>query len=123
MKRKIKYGKAVIVVFLTALIWIWADLAQDDTYTVRNATIAVVKSLPPRLWVTFGDAEKVTIDQIVLKGPASKIAAVEREISTGVLNSVFWLDPEQEAMTDPGKHSLNIRSFLRNSALTKPASR
>ena len=119
MKPKIKYGKAVIVVFLTALIWVWADLAQDDTYTVRNAKISVVKSLPPSLWVTFGDAETFTIDQIVLKGPASKITAIEREISTGVLRSVFWLDPEQEAMTNPGKHSLDIRSFLRNSSLIR----
>jgi hypothetical protein len=119
MKPKIKYAKAVIVVFLTVLIWVWADLAQDDTYTVRNATIAVVKSLDPSLWVTFGDAETFTIDEIVLKGPASKITAVEREISTGVLKRVFFLDPAEEAMTDPGKHSLDIRRFLRNSSLIR----
>ncbi|MHC4192643.1 MAG: YbbR-like domain-containing protein [Planctomycetota bacterium] len=119
MTRKIKYGKAILVVFLTALIWIWADLAQDDTYTVPHATIAVAKSLDPSLWVAFGDAASYTVDQIVLKGPASKITAVEREISTGLLTFVFFLDPTQEAMTDPGKHSLDVQSFLRKSSLIR----
>jgi hypothetical protein len=118
--RNIKYGKVAIVVFITALIWVWADLAQDETFTVPHATITIAKSVEPSLWVTFGEASSVTVDDVVLKGPASKIAEVERGLSAGSLSFAFFLDPAQEeAMTDPGKHSLDIQSFLRKSKLIR----
>ena len=30
MVKKIKYGKILAVVFLTVLIWVWADLAKTE---------------------------------------------------------------------------------------------
>jgi hypothetical protein len=116
----VKYGKVAIVVFITILIWVWADLAQDEKFTVPHATITIAKSVEPGLLVTFGEASSVDIDDIVLKGPASRIADAERDIMVGRLSFVFYLDPAQEeAMTDPGKHSLDIHYFLRKSKLIR----
>jgi len=120
MARKFKYGKPAIVIFITGLIWVWADLAQDDTFTVPHATITIAKSVDPSLWAAFGEKSSVIIDDVVLKGPASKIADIEREISSGSLSFWFFLEPaEQEAMTVPGKHPLNVQNFLRKSRLIR----
>ncbi|MHC4285479.1 MAG: hypothetical protein ACYSWZ_21280 [Planctomycetota bacterium] len=51
MMRKPKYGKIVIVVFTTILIWIW-----------------------------FDDASSVTIEEMVLKGPLRKINDMRRKL-------------------------------------------
>ena len=72
--KKIKYGKIFVVVFLTALIWIVADLAKTEEYAVCGAIITVAKSTDPGLLVSFNNKSSVSIDNIVLKGPASKIA-------------------------------------------------
>lgn len=117
MARKVKYGKIAIVIFITVLIWVWADLAQDDTFTVPHATISLAKTIDPGLWVSFDEVSSVTVGDIVLKGPAAKIADVEREHNEGSLNFAFVFDPAQEeAMTAPGKHSLDVINFLRKSA-------
>ena len=120
MQRNFKYGKIAIVIFITALIWVWADLAQDETFTVPHATITIAKSVDPGLWVTFGEASSFTIDDMVLKGPASKIADVERELNDGSLTFAFLLDPEQQGMLAvPGKHPLDLQSFLKKNKLIK----
>ncbi|MHC4260283.1 MAG: YbbR-like domain-containing protein [Planctomycetota bacterium] len=120
MARKIKYGKAAIVVFLTALIWIWADLAQDETFMIPHATITIARSVDPSLQVTFGESSSFTIDDIVVKGPASKIADLEREHIAGTLNLTFFLDPvRMDMFTTPGKHLLELQSFVRNSRLIR----
>ena len=52
MITKLKYGKIAIVVFITILIWVCADLALDEEFNFANATIRVVMS-NPKLWVSF----------------------------------------------------------------------
>jgi hypothetical protein len=49
MAGKFKYSKVAIVVLITVLIWVWADLAQDETVTVRRATISLAKTINPSL--------------------------------------------------------------------------
>ena len=78
MIRKPKYGKIAVVVFITILIWVWADLALDEKLPVSNATISVVKS-NPQLWVSFDVASFVAIEEMVLKGPLRKIAYIRRK--------------------------------------------
>ena len=113
MVKKIKYGKVLAVVFLTVLIWVWADLAKTEDFSVSNATISIAKSANPNLWVGFNDESSVLINRIVLKGSASKIAYAKRKIrdTEGVLK--FTLDPEQEAMTEPEEYSLDVLDFLK----------
>jgi hypothetical protein len=116
MIKKVNYGKMLAVVFITVLIWVWADLAVDEELSVSNVNINVAKSTNPNLWVSFGNEPSVSIDKIVLKGPASKITDVKRKLNDGSLVLEFFLDPEQtEAVSSPGKHTLNVRTFLRQS--------
>ena len=78
MIRKLKYGKIAIVVFITILIWVCADLALDEELPVSNAVVSVVKS-NPELWVSFDDASSVPVEEMVLKGPLRKIAEISKK--------------------------------------------
>jgi len=120
MVRKINYGKILLVIFLTVLIWVWADLALDDELPVSGATISIAKSTNPNLWVSFDDDESsVSVDNILLKGPASRIGNARRKLNDGSLVLAFFLDAEQEGLTDPGEHPLDVLAFLKKSSQTK----
>jgi len=114
---KIKFGKIAIVIFLTVLIWVWADLALDEEYTAPKATINVAFS--PNLWVSFDNKPSASIDNIVLKGPASKITEVRRKLNDGSLALDFFLDPVREGMTTAGPHTLTVLDFVRRSEKIK----
>jgi len=115
MARKIKYGKIALAMSLTALIWVWADLALDEEYAITHTTISIASSVNPALWASFGNDEpSASIDKIVLKGPASRVADVKRKKEEGKLAIEFFLDPEGEkAMTTSGE--LDVLTFLRQS--------
>lgn len=119
--KKIKYGKVVIVSFITILIWVWADLALDDKLPVSNVTISIAKSTDRSLLVSFGDDHQpsFSVDNVVLKGPASKIADVRRKLNVGLLEFEFFLDPVAEGITESGPHLLNIPNFLGKSEQVK----
>ncbi len=117
MLGKIKYGKIAIVIFLTILIWVWVDLALDEEYTAPKATINVAFS--PNLWVSFDNKPSASIDNIVLKGPASKIAEVRRKLNDGLLALDFFLDPVREEMTTTGSHELRVLDFIKGSEKIK----
>jgi hypothetical protein len=115
MKSKIKYSKVAIVTFLTVLIWVWADLALDETVPVPGATITIAES-SPNFWVSFNGRASVSVDNIVLKGPASKIADIKREINESSLKLKFTLYPEWQGITTAGSYTLNVLDFIKNSA-------
>ena len=121
MSRNVKYGKIVAVSLITVLIWVWADLALDEKHSVSNVTISVAKSADRSLLVSFTDGHQTSfsIDNVVLKGPASKIADVRRKLNVGLLEFEFFLDPQAEGITEPGAHLLNIPNFLRKSEQIK----
>jgi len=115
MTDKIKFGKVAAIVFLTILIWVWADLALDEQIPVSNVTISIAKSANPGFWVSFDDEPSVSIEKIVLKGPASRAAEVKRKLNDGSLVFEFFLDAGLEGMVGPGLHYLNIPNFLKKS--------
>lgn len=117
--RKIKYSKLIVVIFLTILIWVWADLAQDDRHVVYNASVNISRTTNPGIWVSFDGKRSVSIDTIELKGPASKIDEAKRGLDDGSYAFAFTLDAEQEGMVTPGSHSLPVLNFLRESHLIK----
>jgi len=116
MLKKVKYGKTLAVIFLTVLIWVWADLALDEELVVSGATITVTKS-NPKLWVSFDDEPSVSIEELVLKGPASRIAEVRKKLKEGE-GLEFYFDAAQEKMDEPGNPSLILLPFL-NKQVTK----
>jgi hypothetical protein len=115
MVKKVKYGKVLVVIFITVLIWVWADLALDEVFSVSSVNITA-KSTNPGLWVSFGDKSSAFIDKMVLKGPASRIADVKRKLKDGSLVLEFFLDPAQtETIASPGEYTLPLLTFLRQS--------
>jgi len=127
MLRKIKYSKVAVVVFLTGLIWIWADLALDKTYTVSNVTLGVAKSTDSKLWVVFCEPNAplenyrplVSIESMELRGPQSKISEVSRKIEDNLLSFEFLLNVAEEKMDKPGNHSLQVLQFLQKDKTIK----
>ncbi len=121
MIKKPKVGKIAIVVFLTVLIWVWADLAQDETLTLRNfVTMSVARSSDPALWITFdppdlGLQTTVTIDNVDLRGPVRRVTDVERMKNKGALELDLFLDAEREGMNESGTRTLNVLNFLKQS--------
>jgi hypothetical protein len=120
--KKVKFGKVSIVVFLTALIWVWADLAQDEWLTLPDVVVEVAKSSNPGLWVCFVAEQKqpdlqpsATLDSVVLKGPASRVTEVKRLRNKGMLDLNLFLTPELEGMTKAGTHTLDVLDFLKRS--------
>jgi len=117
MKRKIKYGKIIIVVFITVLIWVWADLALDEPYPVPTVvTIRVVQTNPDEFWVSFSEKPSVSLEELILKGPVSKTDKLDRELKAGggSRGLEFSWYPEKEAMERPG-YNLDVLNFLNQS--------
>ncbi len=119
---KFKFGKVSIVVFLTALIWVWADLAQDEVLPLPDVVVEVAKPSNPALWVCFVAEHKepalqtsVTLDSVVLKGPASRVAEVKRRKNKGALDLNLFLTPEREGMTKADTRTLDVLDFLKHS--------
>jgi hypothetical protein len=105
---KIKFGKTAVVIFITVLIWVYADLALDEEETVYDAKISVVKS-NPRLWVSFDGEPSASIEQVVLKGPRHRLDDVKRmqEKEEGL---EFSFDAAREKMDESG--NLKLLPFL-----------
>ncbi|MHC4618254.1 MAG: hypothetical protein ACYTEQ_10935 [Planctomycetota bacterium] len=105
---KVKYGKTAVVIFITVLIWVYADLALDEERPVHSARISVVKS-NPAVWVTFGGASSVPIERIVLKGPLPRLNDLRRKLEKeGGLEFLF--DAAREQVDESG--SLRLLPFL-----------
>jgi len=115
MPAKINYGKVLLVGFLTILIWVWADLAMDEDFTVSNVKISITRSANPKFWVSFNNESHISIKKVVLRGPVSRITEVRRKLSEGSLAFEPYLDPEQEGMTTARQYTLVVSDFLRRS--------
>ena len=118
MTRKPKFGKIAIVVFLTVLIWVWADLAQDARLSLSGlVTITVAQTSDPSIWIMFKDEtgtlkRSVSLDSVDLKGPASRVTEVERMKNKGTLDLALFLDPKQAGLETEGSHVLDVLSLL-----------
>ena len=111
MVRKINYGKILLVIFLTVLIWVWADLALDEEFPDKPATIVVDETANLRLWVSFSQASSADI-RITLSGPHSAIVDLDGKLKEGKERLEFDFDAAQEKMDEPGDHTLILLPFL-----------
>jgi len=110
MARKFKHSKIAIVIFITVLIWVWADLALDETLPDKPAVIVIDESAYPKIWVSFNQAASADI-RITLSGPHSAIADVNRRLRQGK-GLEFIFDAEQEQMAEPRDYTLALLPFL-----------
>jgi len=116
MAKKYKYGKITAVVVLTVLIWVWADMALEKEFSVYNVAVSVAKATNPNLSVFFNDGssnsvQRVILREVGLKGPASRIAKVDRKLKEGETID-FNFDVAREKMNQPGNYSLDLLPFL-----------
>lgn len=110
MLKKINFAKIVVVVFITLLIWVWADLALDEKMPDKPATITVDASADPSLWASFDQLPLYNI-RMTLSGPHSAIAEESRRLKEGK-KLEFDLDIVKEKMDKPGTYTFIILPFL-----------
>jgi hypothetical protein len=109
--RKLKYGKIAIVLFLTVLIWVWADLALDEEPPARSAVIVVDESADQELWVSFNQARRARI-QVTLSGPHSAFVTLDRKLRDEGRELEFVFNAVHQKMSTPGGHTLRVLDFL-----------
>jgi len=109
-----KIKKAVLVVFITLLIWVWADLSLDKEMSDQSITVAVSKA-NPRLWVTIEGKSEIQV-KADLKGPARKITELTGRVNAGKEKLDVVFDAEKENMGTEGEYSLpDVQKFLAES--------
>lgn len=111
MVKKVNYGKILAVVFITVLIWVWADLALDEELPDKPAVIIVDESANPKLWVSFNQNHDADI-KITLSGPHSAIVNLDRKLKEGEKRLEFDFDATQEKMGEPDDYTLTLLPFL-----------
>ncbi len=121
MAKNRRFGKISITIILTILIWVWADLSQDEERSLSNlVALDLARPSDETLWVSFVHADgslhsTVVTDNVTLKGPASQIAEIDRTRKKGLLNLNLVVIPEDEGLTNVGDYSFNVQDFLRGS--------
>jgi hypothetical protein len=104
--------KITLVVFITLLIWVWADRALDEELSGVTASLSVDPSLGPKLWVSF-DNESTAHFRITLSGPVSKITEVKRKLRDLTLKFDFHIDPEKEKIEIPAdNYPLDLLGYM-----------
>jgi len=101
----------MIVVFLTVLIWVWADLALDETLPEKSAVVVVDESVDPKLWISFDESPSADI-KITLSGPHTAVTTMDMELRKGLKPLEFVFNAVEEQMDKPGTHSLKLLEFL-----------
>jgi len=119
MSKQFNLGKISVTVFLTALIWVWADLAQDERLDLtRIVSISVARSADPNLWIaleTQGSAlrSSLVMERVELKGPASRVTEVERRNNKGKLDLNLFLVGEELGLTETTVRTIDTLAFLK----------
>ncbi len=112
MFEKIKLRKIAVVIFITLLIWVWADLALDTTKPFYNATISISKTANPDLWISFNEKPSINIKQFTLKGQVSKINQIEDIINNDPKKLDFTLIPEEMDINKSQNYVLSVSDIL-----------
>jgi len=106
--------KALLVGFITCLIWVWADLSLDDE--LLNKTITIIASQSnPSLWVTIDGKLELQI-KADLTGPKSTTSELEGKLVSGKEKLEIVFDAEKENMASSGSYTLeDLRKFVSES--------
>lgn len=104
-----KIKKILLVIFITCLIWVWADLSTDEELPGQIVTITASQANPV-LWVSLENKPEIQV-KVDLSGPASRI----RKIESGEEDLNVSFDAEQEGMALENSYTLdNLRRFLQD---------
>jgi len=109
MVKRFKYGKMLLVIFLTCLIWVWADLSKYEDLEDRPAVIVVDESAE-KLLVSLNQASSMDI-KVDLSGPHTAVTEVSKMLREGQ-RLEFDFDVAREKMDNPGTYPLLLLPFL-----------
>ena len=121
MMERIKIQKILSVVFLTVLIWVWSDLALDDTGDLTQIPVVLGNSSDPNLLVSFvGDDGRLTdhiiIDTVSIKGPAGLVEQMKTLERNKPEDLLLLLEPDIWELTEPmAAPSWSLVNFVRQS--------
>ncbi|MHC4759631.1 MAG: hypothetical protein ACYTE8_13365, partial [Planctomycetota bacterium] len=102
-----------IVVFITILIWVYADLALDEPYDISKATISIIRPPEAQLWVSFEDESSTfEIQDLTLTGPASRITQFGQSLNEGNISLDFPLLPNMHGISGPGNWTVSVSSVI-----------
>lgn len=118
MVKKIKFSKLAIVIFLTLLIWVWADRALEEEYPIQTATIVVGRTRPD-LWVSFPKGPVIDVNKITLSGPSSIINELDRKIKNDFQKVEFSFYPEQFKIDKAGEYPIKVQDIIEQSSWIK----
>lgn len=114
MISKQNIGKFFMVVFLTLLIWVWADLSQDEELSVE-VTLTADNEASPAWWMAFRQqpngpfSQSIHLEELVLKGPVATIQRLEGERFL----AVSGLTVSSARFGAPGAQTFSLLPFLR----------
>jgi hypothetical protein len=114
MLNKINISKLALVIFLTILIWVWADLALDETHPIYNARI-VIGQTKSNLWVSFPQGSSIDVNEIILKGAASQINNIDQIITNDPRKLEFPLIIKQFDIDKPGQYPVDVKEIIKQS--------
>lgn len=106
-----KVKKIIVVVFLTLFIWAWAFNALEQE-TTEPVALSVSATVNPDFLVTFTDRESPVNMSVTLKGPASKIKSLKKELNAGTVQLAYSLNVRSEEMDKPIHYSWDVLEFL-----------
>ena len=115
--KKIKFGKILLVIFLTVLIWIRADLAKTEKFELLDSgSITISKSTPANIIAAFEENKtSIALEKVVIVGSSSKVSEARRRLQQGTLELDFFLDITQQNLTNSGEHVVDIASIIKKS--------
>jgi hypothetical protein len=120
MQGRIKFGKIAIVIFITVLIWIYADLAIDEEYTIPSTTISITRPADATLWVSFQEeSSSIQINNLKLSGPASRISQFRQAVNNGNVSLNISFLPDKQGVREPGDWAIPIDSVLSDSEMMR----
>ncbi len=121
-----KTKKMIVVVLLTLMIWVWADLETEDRVSITGIPVRISKSSDPSLRVDFAEVSgrlntEIRIKTITLKGPASRIGEIRRLEQDGALDLKLLLVPQAESLPSPSDEPTvwSVLNFLRRSPVIR----
>ncbi len=109
---KIKPGKFLLIILLTVLIWVWADLAQDE-HINHFATLVFDRSSSSKLLVTVKGRPTVDV-KLFVSGPHQSILELNRTLKDSQILT-FDLDISS-VIQKAGNYDLPLLSLLQKDA-------
>jgi hypothetical protein len=108
-----RVNKILLVISITFLIWVWADLALEEKADGVAAVIQVKEMPSQDIWVTLDSKTSLEV-RMTISGPHARIAELKRQMRPGGEPLAFTFDARQLGFTQGGKRNIDLVQFLQS---------